>query len=311
MTINYPTVTVILCTHKYVEYAEQQVISIKNQIKVNIKLVISIDSTEIKTVKMWLNLIEKYFTKDDFYILKGPQKGFSANFINAIIEYEKYSEYIAFSDHDDIWDDNKIFEAVKCIRNFEDDKLPVLYGSRTKYINENNKFITFSEIMQKPLTLKNALVQCFAGGNTMVFNKNLCSIIKKIGFVNVKSHDWWLYIIISAVNGKIIFDKNSYTSYRQHKNNISGGNKGIYNALARIKALLSGDYRAWNKKNLYYLIENKKIIDEENIRIINDFIKVQDGNFFQRFFYFFKSGIYRQSILGNIAIFIFSLLKKI
>ena len=54
-----------------------------------------------------------------------------------------------------------------------------------------------------------------------------------------------------------------------------------------------------------------KIIDEENIRIINDFIKVQDGNFFQRFFYFFKSGIYRQSILGNIAIFIFSLLKKI
>ena len=44
MSSNIPSVTVILCTHKFVNYAEQQIISIKNQINVEIKLVISIDS---------------------------------------------------------------------------------------------------------------------------------------------------------------------------------------------------------------------------------------------------------------------------
>ncbi len=309
--IKYPTVTVILCTHKYVEYAQQQVASIKSQIQVNIKLVVSIDSSDKKDIKMWLDIIKIYFTKDDFQVIQGPQKGFSANFINTIIKLDKYSEYIAFSDHDDIWDNNKISEAIKYIKSFNSDDLPILYGSRTRYIDQNNKFLAFSEIMKKPLTFQNALVQCFAGGNTMVFNNNLFSILKKIGFVDVKSHDWWLYIVTSAVKGRVIFDRNSYISYRQHKDNISGGNKGIIKALSRIRGLIAGDFRAWNKSNLNCLIKNKKIIDNENIKVINDFIKVQNGNIYQRFFYFFRSGIYRQNLFGNIAIFIFALFKKI
>ena len=311
MINKYPTVTVILCSHKYVKYAEQQIISIKNQIKVNIKLVLSIDSSDEKVVKMWLDLIKIHFAKNDFQIVKGPQMGFASNFINTIVNLDSYSEYIAFSDHDDIWDHNKISEAIIHIKKFEYHDLPILYGSRTKYINEDNKFLMLSKAMKKPLVLQNALVQCFAGGNTMVFNNNLFSIIKKIGYVDVKSHDWWLYIVTTAVKGKVIFDEKSYTSYRQHKSNISGGNIGIYKSLVRIRGLISGEFRAWNKNNIDYLIKNKEIASTDNIQIINDFVRVQNGNILERFFYFFKSGIYRQSLLGSIAIFIFALFKKI
>ena len=309
----YPTVTIILCTHKFVKYAEQQIISIKKQINVNINLVISIDSNNKDTIENWLKLIQRYFDKKNFKIVKGPQNGFSSNFISTLINLNLHTEsnYVAFSDHDDLWDSNKLSNAIKYIETFNDLDLPILYGSRTKYIDKNNKFLTYSSNMKKPLTLKNALVQCFAGGNTMVFNLKLFTILKEIGFVEVKSHDWWVYIVASAVNGKIIYDKNSYTSYRQHEENISGGNKGLNNALIRIKGLINGDFRTWNKKNLRFLIENKELFDSENIKIIENFIKIQDGNFLERFFYFFKVGIYRQNLLGNIAIFIFALLKKI
>ena len=169
----------------------------------------------------------------------------------------------------------------------------------------------FSKNLKKPLTLKNALVQNFAGGNTMVFNNNLHTYIKKIGFVDVHSHDWWLYIITTAIGGKIIYDKNSYISYRQHDENLVGANNGIHNAIIRIKKLMLGEFRSWNKKNMYHLMQNKKIISKKNMMILNDFKKVQDGNIYERFIYYFKSGVYRQNFYGNIAVFIFALLKKL
>jgi len=304
-------VTIILCTHKYVKYAKQQIISIKNQINVNINLVVSIDSNDISIIKKWTDLVGTYFSKDNYIILKGPQKGFSSNFINAIIKSNSSSEYMAFSDHDDIWDNNKLYEAIKCIEKINKRNTPILYGSRTRYIDENDKFLTLSNTMKKSLGFKNSLVQCFAGGNTMVFNRNLFLLIKKIGFVDVSSHDWWLYIIASAVDGKIIYDKNSYVSYRQHQNNIIGGNKGALQSAIRIKRVMLGEYKAWNKNNIYYLIKNKEMISPASIKILSDFIKIQNGNFFERFFYFFRSGIYRQTFFGNVAIFIFTLFKKI
>ena len=145
----------------------------------------------------------------------------------------------------------------------------------------------------------------------MVFNSNLYSIIKKIGYVDVKSHDWQLYIVATAGDGKIIYDKNPYISYRQHNNNINGGNKGMQQALVRLKSIFSGDFKIWNKNNIYYLQKNMDVINANNSKTLNEFIKIQNGNFYERLFYYFKSGIYRQNYLENIVIFIFVLLKKI
>ena len=301
----------ILCTHKYVKYAKQQIISIKNQINVNINLVVSIDSNDISVIEKWIDLLDSYFSKDDYIILKGPQKGFSSNFINAIIKSNCSSEYMAFSDHDDIWDKNKLYVAINSIKDLNNNDSPILYGSRTRYIDDSNNFITYSNMLCKPLGFQNALVQCLAGGNTMVFNKSLYSLITEIGFINVKSHDWWLYIVTTATGGKVIFDKNPYISYRQHENNVSGGNKSIYQVLYRVKSLISGDFRDWNKSNIYYLSNHKKLLNFKNNKILNDFVKVQDGNIFERFFYFFTSGIYRHSFLDNIAIFLCALFKRL
>ncbi len=311
MNNKYPTILVILCTHKYTIHAEQQIISIRKQINVIVKLTVSIDSDNDETFRLWKNLLQKYFKDDEYKIIFGPKEGFSSNFINAIIKSEDDSDFFAFSDHDDIWDINKLYKAVEEITSFNQDSLPILYGSRTRYVDKNGNYITLSKLQKKLLKFENALVQCFAGGNTMVFNKKLFNLVKKIGLVNVKSHDWWLYIIASAVNGKIIFDKNAYISYRQYEDNISGGNIGLYQALIRLYGLLSGNFKSWTERNTYYLLKNKELISSNNYIILINFSKLQNGNIFERIYYFFKSGIYRQSLLQNIALFISAILKKI
>ena len=306
-----PSVSVILCTHKYVKYAEQQIKSIKNQEHVSIKLLVSIDSKDALIVEQWKKLLEKYFEQKSFNIIYGPCKGFSSNFINALIKSDFHTDYIAFSDHDDLWDATKLHEAITKIDNKSDYNQPILYGSRTRYTLNNGTIKGYSKIYFKPKKFENALVQCFAGGNTMVFNKSLYMILKQIGFVDVKSHDWWIYIITTAVNGIIIYDNNSYISYRQHEENLSGGNTGMLQNTIRLRDLLNGEYRNWNKKNIYNLKNNIEILAKNNRKKFLAFIKIHEGNIIERIYYYFISGIYRQSNIQNLALFFAAILKKV
>jgi len=305
-----PLVTVILCTHKYVKYAEDQVKSIKNQSGVSINLVISIDSKNIDTIEKWTNLLKKYFNKDKYKIIQGPISGFSQNFISALINVDINSDYFAFSDHDDIWEDEKLISAINMLLKY-DDSIPLLYGSRSKYVKDDGEFLTYSSNYKKPKTFKNALVQCFAGGNTMVFNKKLFNIARDIGFVKVKSHDWWLYILVTGVGGKAIYDNKSYILYRQHNQNISGGNKGFYQIFLRIRGILSGNFRSWNKTNLSYLNKNIQFLTQENKKTLYNFSIIQDGNIFKRIYFLAKTKLYRQTTFQNAGLFFAVVLKKL
>ena len=142
-------------------------------------------------------------------------KGFSANFLNTLVNLKSNSDYYAFSDHDDLWDKDKIYHAIKEIKKYSNKK-PILYGSRSRYIDSAGNYISMSKKYSKKTHFKNAIIQCYAGGNTMVFNNKLLKNVKDIGLVNVKSHDWWLYILSTASDGIAIFDLNARLSYRQH-----------------------------------------------------------------------------------------------
>jgi hypothetical protein len=52
-----------------------------------------------------------------------------------------------------------------------------------------------------PPSFRNALVQSIAGGNTMVFNVALKRLIENAGPLDVPSHDWWVYILVTGSGG--------------------------------------------------------------------------------------------------------------
>ena len=43
-------------------------------------------------------------------------------------------------------------------------------------------------------------------------------------------HDWWAYLVVSAV-GRIKYDRYPWIKYRQHTQNVIGGNRGVIHQL--------------------------------------------------------------------------------
>ena len=105
--------------------------------------------------------------------------------------------------------------------------IPIVYGGRTIYIDVDNKKLGLSPIFKYKKDFKNALAQNVAGGNTMIFNKKAKEIITKCGLVSILNHDWWVYQLITGSGGKFVYDKKPYVLYRQHKENVMGGNKTL------------------------------------------------------------------------------------
>ena len=102
-------------------------------------------------------------------IYKGPKKGFAQNFLSLASKKSIKSSLYCFCDQDDIWIPEKLEKAIEKIDKNEKFKIPILYGGRTIYIDENKNRIGFSPLFKKEPKFNNALVQNIAGGNTMVF----------------------------------------------------------------------------------------------------------------------------------------------
>src|SRR5690606_25491453 len=141
---------------------------------------------------------------------------------------------------------------------------------------------------------KNALVQNIAGGNTMVFNAEAMDFLRKSKGLDVVAHDWWAYMMISGVGGKVVYDKNPSLLYRQHDRNLMGSNANFISKLNRLQFFLIGEYRKWNQINIDALSHFEDLLTEGNRLIYRDFNKSRDGKLMDRMRYLFSSGVYRQ-----------------
>jgi hypothetical protein len=165
------------------------------------------------------------------------------------------------------------------------------------------------DFKKKP-SFENALVQSIAGGNTMVFNKASYALLLNIDVKeNIVSHDWLLYLLVTANNGQVIYDRNPYISYRQHEDNIIGSNNSFSQILKRLKFMLNGTYSLWVKSNLNHINSDK--LSENKIITIKAFGLLESKNIFKRFKGLFLSKIYRQTTFGTITLIASTALKKI
>src|SRR3546814_1588664 len=105
-----------------------------------------------------------------------------------------------------------------------------------------------------PTRRSSDLVQSIAGGNTMVFNRSAHVLLQEAGdLLNLPSHDWWAYQLISGAGGRVYYDAEPNVLYRQHEANIVGSNSGISARLTRIRLLLGGRFHQWNEQTLHAL----------------------------------------------------------
>ena len=309
---NTSSVAVILGFYNGNKYILEQIDSIICQTHKNISIFIFDDNSNQKIIKNEIYGRQKF--KNQIKIIRRKSNlGYSKNFLHGLKKVKDNFDYYAFCDQDDIWEKDKIEEAIKTLNNVNN-LTAYLYFSRTKYFNiDCTKEIGSSKIFKRPTVFSNAILQNIAGGNTIVLNKKAKEIISKtIKCKDYISHDWWCYLIVSAAGGKIIFNEKKTVRYRQHNDNLIGMNSGTFEKVKRLISFVSGKYQYWLEVNIRNLRQNEDIFSKENLKVLDYFSNARKSrNLIRKIVFFIKSGVYRQSKIETIILTIGLLLNKI
>jgi glycosyltransferase involved in cell wall biosynthesis len=255
-------VLILMSSYNGEIYINEQIESILAQTGVNIKLLIRDDGSKDSTVEI-INEYTKQYSCIELY--QGGNLGPALSFFDLIVHAPDY-DYYAFSDQDDVWEKDKIQQAIGKISSTQE--IPSLYISRAKLFDAELNEIAYRYKKFKVKLFKEAVLNNNATGCTMVFNYKLMEKLKiYVPRVNVM-HDHWTYLLNLAIEGFTYADENSYIKYRQHSNNAIGGRKRyLKKFISKINMLIRKDK---NKSKVAVEILNgfSDAIGSENLKTI-------------------------------------------
>jgi glycosyltransferase involved in cell wall biosynthesis len=236
--------------------------------------------------------------------------GFARNFLYGLEDAGCDFDYYAFSDQDDVWYPDKVNRAIGALVG---NSSPALYCSRTEAVDAAcARSLGYSPLFVRPPSFANALVQSIAGGNTMVLN---CAardlVLGPVGEGEVVSHDWSCYQIISGAGGFVFYDPMPSLKYRQHGGNEVGSNMSWRSRLVRLGGLLSGRFRGWNDANVRLLLQNRELLTGPSEDALDSFIEARNSGLIARVRLFFESGVYRQTRVGSVALWLAIVLNRV
>jgi glycosyltransferase involved in cell wall biosynthesis len=291
-------IIILLATKNGADFLKEQLASYRSQTHTNWELIVSDDSSTDET----LTIIREFASTISQRVLirSGPRLGFWQNFLSLIrIEDDISGDLFAFSDQDDVWLSEKLSIAARWFA-LQQVEVPALYFTRTLLIDRNGRFLGRSPLFTRPPCFQNALVQNIGGGNTMVFNKASWKILRQTPFdMQLISHDWWTYQVVTGVGGIVHYDRQPSVKYRQHAENLVGSNTGIAARIARLSALLRGRARKWNEINLAALSSMRPCLTESSLQTIRYFSAARQSSLLNRLRFFRKSGVHRQTSIDN------------
>jgi glycosyltransferase involved in cell wall biosynthesis len=304
------TVAIFMGTYNGDQFLREQLDSIYAQTYTHWELWVSDDGSNDNTHHI-LKDYQARLGSDRFFITEGPKKGFSANFLSLTCNHQQKASYYAFSDQDDIWEPNKLQTAMDWFKTISQTE-PALYCGRTTLIDATNTMIGHSPLFKKHPSFLNALIQNIGGGNTMVFNQQTIELLQKAGKnLTIVAHDWWVYLLVTGAGGIVYYDAHPALRYRQHGKNLIGSNVGILAKVYRIKMMCRGVLKDWNDLNFKALQSVKHLLTQKNQQILVDIMTARQMSFMPRVLKIKRTGIYRQTLLGNIALLVAAFLNKI
>jgi glycosyltransferase involved in cell wall biosynthesis len=302
-------VAILMCTKNGAAFLGDQLQSIAGQTHENWVLIVSDDGSTDETKE----LLERFsgIHAQQTIVRNGPGKGVCANFLSLATDPSIEADYFAFSDQDDIWRLDKLRRALIWHGTLPNDT-PALYCGRTELMSIDGQSYGLSPLFTRPPAFRNALVQNLAGGNTMVFNRTAKRIVEIAGTSEVVLHDWWLYQLVSAAGGVVFYDPQPMIKYRQHSDSLIGSYRGWRARAARIHRMIDGRFRDWNETNITALQQLPgDLILRSNREVVKLFAKARSASLLKRVKYLRKSGVYRQTQLGNLGLVAGTIMKRI
>lgn len=312
--MNNLKIQILMSTYNGAAYIDEQIQSILNQKQVYSHLLIRDDGSTDQTVE----LLEQYarLYPEQIKLHKGSNVGVVASFFTLLELAEEGYDYYAFCDQDDVWMPYKLSKAGATLLQL-DSQIPLMYCSSTKMVTQDLTFLkVWPQQPRMPLTMHNALVENVAVGCTMVFNSRTIDLVRSYfprNLENVIMHDWWIYVIASAM-GQVVFDENAQILYRQHGHNVLGGQSDGWMTkwIKRARRFTSG-------KNHYILSKQAKefkrcfgpLLSSKQQEDIQQLLDGLDKGLLHRMKYATQTPFYRQSKVDNMVYKMIYVLKKV
>jgi glycosyltransferase involved in cell wall biosynthesis len=299
-------VAILLCTFNGGRFLPAQLASFEAQDFPNWCLFASDDGSNDDSVAL-LTAFQSKHGAGRVHIRRGPGRGSAANFLSLICDPTLHAETYALSDQDDVWAADKLSRARSFLMNAGAD-VPCVYCSRTRMIDEKGAEIGLTPLFKKPPNFRNALVQNIAIGNTTVFNEKTRSLLMQAGpDVDAAVHDWWIYLVATAVGGRIFFDPYPSVDYRIHSRNQIGAN----NSRLRRGWMLLSRFKTWNDSNMCALERIEGAMCPENRKTFELFRRSRKQGLLPRLYGLLRSGVCRETVLDNCGLLFAALVGQI
>lgn len=275
-------VSIAMCTYNGERFIKEQLESILSQSYKNLEIIITDDCSCDNTRE----IIKNFSLKDSRikYFFNEKNLGFIKNFEKSISLCT--GDYIALSDQDDIWVDEKIEIFLDKIRDSK------LIYSDALLIDDKSNFLQDRLIVphKNPISGSSPLSFLFTNcvsGNTLMFERTLLKDILPM-HNNLAFHDTWIALIAST-KGSIVYHEKPLTLYRRYDDQVTvqreGKYKNVKDRLVQKEKLLLKD--AHQKHTLY--LEYLRVKKDMDSNLLNTIILLEEHYLnFERSFFNFK-----------------------
>ncbi len=208
-------ILVLLATYNGEKYLRQQLDSIFAQEDVSVSVLARDDGSSDKTQQ----ILEEYAAGHALEWYTGEHLNVKLGFFDlmkkaAARDYEFY----AFSDQDDVWDEDKLRTGVDAIKGSLG---PALYYCGQRLVDENMNLIADHELNSERGLQTRFVLSDFAGC-TGVFNRALLQEVVGYEPGYMLMHDTWILKVCLGLGGKVVVDPRAHMNYRQHGGNTVG-----------------------------------------------------------------------------------------
>ncbi len=228
-------VIVVMSAYNGENYIDKQIETIFAQKDVEVHCLVRDDGSKDNTLNILKKLKLKY---KNLEFIKGENVGWEKSFLLALAEAGE-ADYYAFSDQDDIWFDDKLIKEIRVLED-TNKNCPLMVHCNRISCDENLNPIKPAPKLAKPLNKKNAIVQEYAQGCTIVLNKKAKELVTR-GIPKCKiPHDMWTGMICYYF-GEVYYISEPLFYHINHGNNASGAGHIYKSRFGRLNKIFKGE----------------------------------------------------------------------
>lgn len=266
MDINYKRVEILMSTYNGARYVGRQIDSILNQKNVDVHITIRDDGSRDETVTVLRRYENEYPRRIKIYT--GENIGYKRSFLT-LLSLAVDADYYAFSDQDDIWEEDKLASALDIIGNKEN----ILYVSNLTICDSNLNVLGTTSFSQHLSSIYSEYTRHRYAGCTYVFDRRLMQIVSVFSQLNLPpkempSHDIMVCRCAYAC-GIVVVDESSHIKHIRYVDSVTAGRNGL---LKRLRVEWRGLKSASINSNTALLILNNipNYIRKENIAFLEE-----------------------------------------